>query len=333
MAGIVVRSAVAIAACLVWAAPTAAPADVSEATDQVIGPAYATLADRAADLDAAARADCAPAALRPGFHALWDAWSRIDFLRLGPVETDGRALAMHFWPDAKASGARAQQALVDTDAAAIDDPTAFAELSVALRGLAGLERLIYPSTITGDADILCRLRRATVRDLATMTAALRDEWPGFAPLLTEPGGPGNTRYLTPDEARQAIFTQIIVGLEFLADTRLGRPLGSFDSPHPERAESVLSGRGLRNVVMSLQGLRDTARALAPDAVATQSAFAQALLLAEAIDDPALAGVENPQDRLRVEILAQNVRAIRDHAEAEIGGMLGLSVGFNAKDGD
>lgn len=310
-----------------------AHADVAEATGDVIAPAYEKLAASAAALDKAAEADCSPEALKAPYLAVWDDWARIDFLRLGPVETDGRALAMAFWPDAKASGPRAQQALIDADSPMIDDPADFAGLSVALRGLTGLERLIYPSKISGPEEVLCRLRRATAKDLAAMTADIRDEWPEHAALLTNPGGPDNSSYLTEAEARQALFTQIVTGLEYLADTRLGRPLGTFDKPRPERAESRASGRALQNVVQSLEGLRDSALALHPDAPATRAAFSRALDLAAKLDDPSLSGVSDPQGRLKVEILQQAIRAARASTEAEIGGGLGLTVGFNSKDGD
>lgn len=312
-----------------------AQADVAQVTDGVIAPAYDALAQAAAALDTAAQADCSAQALRPGFHALWDAWARVDFLRLGPVEDQGRALAMHYWPDAKGSGRRAQQALIDADAPAIDDPAAFGGLSVALRGLAGLERLIYPSDLQGGEDVLCRMRRATTADLAAMTAAIARDWPAHAAALRDPGGPGNTAYLTLDEARQALFTQIMTGLEYQADTRLARPMGTFDRPRPERAESLASGRGMRNVVAALGGLRDAALALAAPgtAPATEAAFDHAIAMAEAAGAGALAELDDPQARLKVEIAQQAIRAARDAVETEIGGAMGLTVGFNAKDGD
>lgn len=328
------RIALVAALCLalpVHALP--ARADVAQAVDEVIAPAYDRLAAAATALDTAAQADCAAQALRAPYQALWDGWAAIDFLHLGPAETSGRALALHFWPDAKSSGLRAQQGLVASDAAVIDDPAGFAKISVAARGLGGMERLLYPSDLTGDEDVLCRLRRATAADLARTAGMLRAEWGGFAHLLTHPGTKGNTDFLTEDEARAALFTQLMTGLEYLADTRLGRPLGSFDKPRPERAEAIAAGRSLRNVTLSLTGLRALALALYPDAPASAAAFDRAIAQAEGLDDPVFAGAADPQARLKIEILQQSIRAARDAVETEIGGGLGVSVGFNAKDGD
>lgn len=329
MAGIAVIRGAALA---LWLA-LPAQADVAEAVGDVILPAYDRLAASSSALADAARADCAAAALRPAYQAVWDDWARIGFLHLGPVETDGRALAIAFWPDAKSSGPRAQQALIDAGAPATEDPVAFADLSVAMRGLAGLERLLYPSAITGDEAVLCRLRTATASDLARMTAEIRTEWDSFAPSLLAPGTEGNTTYLTEDEARQAIFTQIMAGLEYVADTRLGRPLGTFDKPRPERAEAIAAGRSLKNVSLSLRGLRDLALALYPGATATRASFDHAIALAEELDDPVLAHVADPQGRLKVEILQQAIRSTQDTVRAEIGDAFGLSMGFNSQDGD
>ena len=321
---------IALTLALVLAAGTAA-ADVAEAVD-VVTPAYADLARRSAALAEAAAVDCNPETLRPAFQDAWDAWARIDFLRLGPVETDGRALAIAFWPDAKSSGLRAQQAVLNAGAAIADRPEEFAQASVAMRGLPALERLLYPSTLEGAEAELCRLTRATANDLAQTAEKVAAEWPAHAALLTAPGG-ANTTYLAETEARQALFTQLVTGLTTLETLRLGRPLGSFDKPRPERAEAAASERSLRNVVQSLTGMRDLALALHPDAPQTRAAFDRALDLAASLDDPVFAGVADPQGRLKVEILQQAVAAARVAVESELGPALGVSAGFNARDGD
>ncbi|MFV0409582.1 MAG: imelysin family protein [Paracoccus sp. (in: a-proteobacteria)] len=308
-------------------------ADVAELSADVVTPAYARFAEAAAKLDQAAQADCSASALREPYQEAWDAWAAIDFLHLGPVEDQGRSLAIAFWPDKKSSGLRTQQGLIDADSPVIGDPEAFASISVAARGLSGLERLIYAGALKGDEAALCRLRQATAADLARMAAEIRDEWPGYATLLLTAGQAGNTAYLTEDEARQAAYTQLVAGLEYLADTRLGRPLGAPERPRPERAESLAAKRGARNVALSLRGMRDYALALYPDAPATASAFERAIAMAENLEDPALAGAADPRGRARIVALQYAVRDAKYAVETEIGEALGLDVGFNSQDGD
>ena len=316
----------AFLSALVLAAP--ATADTAAVVQDHIRPGYAAFAKAA---DALAAIDsCDTATLTPAFHATYDAWMGVADLHLGPSEEQGRSLAILFWPDPKGLGAKAQKALLAADPATLS-PDAMALQSVAARGLSGLERLLYPAeTPTSDA---CPLIHATADDLARMADALTQDWGPFGDLLLTAGKPGNPRFLSGDEGSQALFTQLATGLEFVADRRIGRPLGSFDKPRPDLAEGTASGRPLANITLSLQALRGLAEGLSPDSAKTLAAFDRALALALALDDPTLAGIADPQGWLKLEILQQAVHSTRDTAIAEIGPALGVTLGFNALDGD
>jgi uncharacterized protein len=213
----------------------AARADVAETVQDQILPGYAAFADASAALAAKAAGTCEVAELQPGYHATYDAWMAVQHLRFGPIETDGRGLAVLFWPDPKGSGAKAQTALLTGDPASLE-PEAFAQQSVAARGLLALERLLYPAKAL-PADP-CPLIRATTQDLARIAGLVLADWQGgYGDALLEAGQAGNTRYLSVAEARQVLFTQLATGLESLSDDRLGRPMGTFDAPKPDRAEA------------------------------------------------------------------------------------------------
>lgn len=206
-------------------------AGVPEAVSETILPGYEGFTAATAALDTAARADCSAEALKAPWNAAFDAWMAVSHLRIGPSETAGRALAIAFWPDPKGSGARTQARLLEAADPDLLAPERFAEVSVAARGLFALERLLYDPAFAG--DYACALTRATAADLARMAADLETDWrETFAPLVLTAGRDGNDRFLTEAEARQALFTQLMAGLEFTADQRLGRPLGSFDRPVP-----------------------------------------------------------------------------------------------------
>lgn len=303
-------------------------ADTAAVVTDHARPGYAAFASATAGL--AAIDSCEPEALRPAFQAAYDAWMQVSHLQIGPAEDQGRALAILFWPDPKRLGAKAQKALLEGDPAALT-PAAMAEQSVAARGLSGLERLLYPAKpLTTDP---CPLIHATADDLARMGAELDAEWAAFGETLLTAGQRGNMRFLTADEATQALFTQLATGLEFIADRRIGRPLATLDKPRPDLAEGQASGRPLRNVTLSLAALRDLALALNADSPRTAAAFDHALALAQDLNDPAFEGITDPQAWLKLEILGQAVRAARDAALAEIGPALGVELGFNAQDGD
>ena len=326
-----------LALCLLALLPLPASAGVREAVETQILPGYAAFAEAAAALSTAADADCSPGALRPAWNAAFDAWLEVGFLHLGPGEDSGRTLAIAFWPDPKGIGAKQQAGLIRTADPAVLEPQAFALQSVAVRGLFALERLLYPAAedpAAAGGDYVCALTRATAADLARMAKGIQADWTGgYAEVLLTAGEPGNETFLTADEAAQALYTQLVVGLEFAKDSRLGRPLGTFDAPRPDRAEALASGRSLRNVVLSLEAMRDFTAALAPDTPETDAAFAAALAVAADLGDPVFAAVAEPDSRLKVEILSQRVGSTVDAAVSEVGPALGVELGFNADDGD
>ena len=295
----------------------------------VIGAAYDRFAATSAVLAARAAQTCAAEDLAAPYADAVDAWMAVQNLRLGPAEAEGRALAILFWPDPKGLGRRAQMALFGDDR--VQDPAFLAAQSVAARGFPGLERLLWPEApLPGDP---CPLIRATAADLARLGADIAADWPDEVALLLTAGELGNATFLAPEEARQALFTQLVTGLDVLADQRLGRPIGTFDKPRPDLAEGRAAGRSLANVIAALRGMQAQAAALAPEAVKTQAAFDRALAGAAALDDPVFAGVATPAGRLKVEILQQAVRQTRATALAEIGAALGVGLGFNSQDGD
>ncbi|WP_050525896.1 imelysin family protein [Pseudorhodobacter aquimaris] len=319
--------ALALSLCLA----TPALADFPETVRDHILPGYAGLATATQDLADVSAQSCDPQDLRPAYHAAFDAWMGVQHLRFGPVEQGGLGLAIAYWPDPKGSGRRAQMAILTGDADVLE-PARFAEQSVAARGLFALERLLYPNAeLPADP---CPLIRATTADLARIAGVVYAGWEdGYAETLLTAGEAGNTTYLTRPEARQALFTQLATALEFTDDTRLGRPLGSFTRPRPERAEALASGRPLRNILLSLQAQRAMVETLTPDAPHTIAAFDHAIAVGEALDDPLLAGVAEPESRLKVEILQQAIEALRQTVLSELGPELDVGIGFNAADGD
>jgi uncharacterized protein len=310
-----------LAASLLLASP--ATADTATVVQDHIRPGFTAFANAAkalAEIDT-----CDPDALRAAFQGTYDLWMPVAHLTLGPAEEDGRGLSVLFWPDPKGSGWKAQRALL----AAPPSANGMAQQSVAARGLPALERLLYPTEPLGDP---CPLIHATADDMAATAATLAADWEPFGDLMVTAGQPGNTRFLKPEEATQALFTQLATGLEMLADRRIGRPLGTFDKPRPDLAEARASARSLRNIAQSLAALKDLALTLNADSPKTEAAFDHAIALAEALD-PDIDRITDPQAWLKLEILQQAVRATRDTAIAEIGPALGVELGFNSQDGD
>lgn len=325
-----------LAACLV-ALTLATPtwADVDQALQRHILPGFEGFADAAQALQKTAAQDCRADAVAPAYQTTFDAWMTIADLRLGPSETG--ALSIAFWPDKRGFTQRSlSQFIADQDPAAFD-PALYSQVSIAARGLFALEMLIFDPDFAdyGPDSYSCALVRAVSVDLADQAVALDRAWQqDFAATLRSAGAPGNTTYLDQSEALRALYTQLLSGLEFTADQRLGRPMGTFQQPRPSRAEAWRSGRSLRNVLLSVDAAQALAHRLTDaDLPETDAAAARIHALAERIDDPGFQNLTQPQARLHAEQLQQAVRAMQEAIEAEIGTPLGIAAGFNSQDGD
>lgn len=324
---------VPLIAALTFAQPTLAGVD--EALDAHILPAFAGFADAAQGLSDTAAADCRAEAVAPAYAETFDAWMPVAGLRMGPSETG--ALSIAFWPDKKGFTQRTLSQFIAAEDPVAFDPEGYSHVSIAARGLFALDMLLFDPTFAdyGKDSYACALVQVISRDLANQAEALEAAWrDGFAQTLRTAGAPGNATFMAEGEALRALYTQMLSDLEFTADQRLGRPLGTFDKPRPTRAEAWRSGRSLRNVLLAVDAAQALAHSLIDGALpATDAAVARVHDAAAAVGDPGLQDINDPQARLHVEIVQQAVQALRAAIEAEIGAPLGLSAGFNSQDGD
>ncbi|HDZ82080.1 MAG TPA: peptidase M75 [Roseobacter sp.] len=338
MKKLILAAAIALAPLASWAETKADT--VRDVITQHILPRYSTLAETSDELAARAQADCSAAseALRRAYNSAFDAWIAVSHLRFGPSELNNRAFALAYWPDSRGATPKTLAALIaDADPAA-NTPDTFAEISIAGRGFYALEFLLYDDQLStmGSADYRCALVKAVTADIAAQSRAILDDWQqGYADTLLSPTD--TSPYRSTEEVAQELFKALNVGLEFTADIRIGRPMGTFDRPRPTRAETWRSGRSLRNVVLSLNSLEDLALRLSQSDPALadkfKRAFANAAEIAAQLDDPVFAGAAEPQSRLHIEVLQQAVTKIRTIANTDLGPLLGVASGFNALDGD
>lgn len=317
-------------ALLLIAAP--ARADVAQTLDAVILPGIAAFQTEAAALAATAAADCRRDAVLPAYHRARDAWGRIGDFRLGP--TEHAALTIAFWPDDRASGARALRRVLEGDAA-LPDGAGVALLPASARGFAGLDLLLGdPGLDDTPGGRGCALVVALGADLAAQAAALAQGWAAHAELLRHPGAAGNLTYLDEADARRALYTQALAGVQLTRDARLGRPLGEPGRPRPARAEGWRTGRALPNARIALRAAQDLAESLAgeplPQARAALAAVEQS---ASAIADPGFQDLADPEALRRLARLRHAVDWLHAALSAELGARLGLAPGFNAHDGD
>lgn len=310
-------------------------AGVDKALDRHILPGLTGFVAATEDLAQTATAECRPEVVAPAYNAAFDAWMPVADLRLGPSETG--ALSIAFWPDTRGFTQRTLLQFVAEQDQIAFDPQGYDAVSIAARGLFALERLLFdPDFSDYDPDsYTCTLVQTIATDLARQAKALETAWrDDFDDILRTAGDAGNATYLDQGEALRALYTQLLGGLEFTADQRLGRPMGTFAQPRPTRAEAWRSERSLRNVRLSVDAAQALAHTLVEgDLPETAAAAAQVHEVANRVSDPGFQDVADPQSRLHVELLQQAVRNMHAAIEAEIGAPLGIAPGFNSQDGD
>jgi predicted lipoprotein len=343
------RRAAALLVALALPVQAAEPVDhqaIAERAVAVILPAADRFAETGAALAEAAPGDCAATdgeLVRARFNAAWDAWLALQPYRFGPLEVEQRALQIAFWPDPRGMTGRTVERLLATEAAPVDDPAAFAEVSVAGRGLPALERLLYDDTgpVALDDTFRCRYVAAAAGDLARLASRAAERWRDpWAARMTQAGAPGNDSFRAPREVTARLYSSLVATLEETAMHRLAPPLGTFDAPKPRLAEAWRAGRSLAQV----RGVVDAARtelrqvffpALGPEA---QAAIESSLeTVRESLDRVAEAGglpqaVAGP-DRIKVEVLMQSIERLVVELRKHLGPGIGVAEGFNASDGD
>ncbi len=307
--------------------------------DHII-PRFELLADKSADLAYVAQKNCTAGSesLRAAYADAFDTWIAVSHLRFGPTEIDDRAYALAFWPDPRGYTSKALNALIRSKAPIIQRHEDFAKVSISARGFYALEFLIYDPVLSveGEEHYRCDLIQIIAKDIQLLASSIYTDWKNeYAISMLNPSRKG--RYRSEKEAIQELFKALSTGLQFTSDTRLGRPLGTFDRPRPQRAEAWRSGRSSHHVAISLSALRDIAIKLTPAGSPLEHrlalAFDRSLSQLANLDDPIFASVAETQTRIRVEIIQQSIDAIRKIVRDELGPDLGVIAGFNAMDGD
>ncbi|GAA6163496.1 imelysin family protein [Pelagimonas sp. KU-00592-HH] len=312
---------------------------VARVVDDHVLPRMAELAETAVALNDVAEGACAgdSDALRTAWGAAFDAWIAVSHLRFGPSEVDNRAFALAFWPDTRGKTPKALMQLIGKSDPVVRDAEGFAEVSIAAQGYYALEFLLFDPKVSmaGDAEYRCDLVQAIARNIALNATAIHADWQAYADVLKVPG---NDIYRSEDEAVQEVFKALGTGLQFTADTRLGRPLGTFERPRPRRAEAWRSQRSLRHVLVASESLAELADILSEGGTEglqqrLRDGFAYVQEHGAGLDDPAFQGVSDPVGRLKVEILKLSLDDMREIAALELSVHLGVTAGFNALDGD
>lgn len=311
---------------------------VDRAIATVFLPAFNNLQNSGAALHAAVAKSCqAVHAARPELAAVIEDFSSIESYRIGAMNTENRAERLYFWPDRKGTGQRQLRRLLLSPARAELNLDALQKKSVALQGLAALERILYqPARDAAD----CVVAQAIAANLKQITQELAADWRaggGSAKALQE-GGKASA-YRDSLEALAAVLTVANSGLAYLANKKsvvLIKGLARSQAL-AKNAPFWRSGLTFENVRRNFASAVDLLQGSgAAEAAAVQgvlgfersNGFAMLVAAEEALEQGDIATANNRLEAFR--FVAQSVQAL---IAERIAPALGVVTGFNASDGD
>lgn len=326
---------------------------VTGAVADYFRPAYHAFHHRAETLAHAVEHFCARPgriehrAVRDAFGGAVKAWARLDFVRFGPAVTDARLERVAFWPDPRGVVERQLRQLVADGSLERLDAASIARQSAAVQGLPALERLVVVLPADTDPAGLadnCLVAEAAAGNVVVIARALDEAWARDDVPILNPG-PENPAYRSWEEAANEVLKASLTGLEQIRDLALRPALGDApDKARPNRFPYARSGETVAYLAAAIEAQRDLidASGIAADlpeqhAWATSSVNfelrqAERTVAALAGNDVAAIATE-PALRGKLDYVTIALASVRTTMATTVAAGLGLSVGFNALDGD
>ncbi len=332
---------------------------VKRVIDSVILPGYEALQAASVDQDKAIAALCAAPSdenvskARAAFSALVAAFSRIEAFRFGPAREENRIERLFFWPDPRGRGLRQVQALL-----AKEDPTGLSvetlrRKSVAVQGLLSLDFVLSgkgADQLAGPSQgFRCGYAKAIAGTIRLNAERVLQDWraqDGYASLLLNPGQ-DNALYRDQTESFLELLKAAREQLQIVVELKIGKVLAAGpQAAKPKRAAFWRSGNALLAIRENIAGVRALLAAMDFDAILPEEGtgyatlFQRELSLAEtelrAVEDSGLTLFDALKDadlHGRMRYAAIPLTGVIDLLTEDVPDQLGLSLGFNSRDGD
>ena len=323
-----------------------------------IRPGYYRLLEAARAFSAEAKAFCDAApgqptdTLKGAFRDLVLAWGRIEHMQFGPVMDERRHARVFYWPDRKGLGRRqVRTTLAKKDARSLD-PVSLADRSVALQGLGAAEILLFREgaeefASPGPArDYRCGYLNAIAVNLVNIIEGVQSAWndgTGYAAVFLTPGA-DNPAYLDEREVTLEIAKAFLVGLERLRDIEIAGPLGlSPKTSRRTRAAFEPAGLSTQFLAAKLEGMMMlyVAGGLRDRIETHKQGLGETIFFELNLALNHLKSVEQPMSAVPVNREAEDrflasgfpLKNAREQTRRVLSEAAGLSLGFNALDGD
>lgn len=289
-------------------------------------------------------------ASRAGFKSVVTAFSRIEFLKFGPLTEKSRMERLLFWPDRKGIALRQVQAILadyDETATALSD---LRQKSIAVQGLGALEYVLFgersETLATIESDFRCRYAQTIAEALAATSTELADTWAapdGIAAHLALPNL-SNADYRSERESLEELVGALSHGIEAIRDTKLLPFVGrDGETPKPKSALFWRSGMTVPAIRAGFEGMRDflasseIGQATEEDTLWVDNSarfeLGNALRAADAVAAPVAEALADPKQKQALGYLVILTGSLQTLLGENLSAALGLSVGFSSLDGD
>lgn len=328
---------------------------LNNATQQLIIPWHVNYAAETDKLLSATKNFCANdqsltlASLQQQWQNTFNGWQQVQLIQLGPITLDNTAWRIQFWPDRHQLIKRKIKTLVNSEKAI--DIEALTSGSVVIVGLSAMEYLLFDPQL--DKKLFqsqpryCELLVTISAYSHTIASGLSRQWQQhYAQLLLNPSA-DNPDFASDTEVVTALLDSMLASLEVVYRNKLGKPLGTenkANKPQPYLTEAWRSQSSLAAIKINMEGLQ----------ALFLSGLNQQLLTREG--GPALAGkieqqfeqvlgeLNNVQGALFIAVtkepskptllaVHQQMAALIQSFKYEVPAILGITLGFNANDGD
>ncbi|MCT7376089.1 imelysin family protein [Chelativorans salis] len=278
------------------------------------------------------------------------AWGPVSILRFGPLVEESRFEHLFFWPDVRGVTLRQVQGVLAKEDESAATPASLKEKSVALQGLPALEFVLFGSgseELAGaEGAYRCRYSAAIAANLAARAAELAQAWAPDAPFhsqFTQPSA-DNALYRSPGEVAGETIKALTTGLQFARNAELLPALGA----NPDKANGKRAPLWRSNLTFDLvgtqiegvMGLVDAAEFRshldeADGAIVNSMLFdlKHALKALEEVEAPAETAFTDAEDRARVSYVGVALEGAERTISEQLSAAIGLTMGFNALDGD
>lgn len=285
---------------------------------------------------------------RAAFANALDDFGRVSVLRFGPLSAASRFERLFFWPDARGIGLKQVQTLIaSSDSGGLAG--GMEGKSAALQGFPALEFVLFGTgadTLSAGNTLRCGVAAAISANIAGIAGDLATDWaPGtaFETSFSAPA-PDRDPYRSEAEVDGELVKALSTALQFVRSAELSPPLGEDPSKaNGKRAPFWRSGLTARFLASQVDGTRQLLaaagyeRSLPEDQRYVVSSIRfeldNSIRTLGQVEGPVETSFASDPDRGRFVYVSLALHHANELVNDGLSAALGLSMGFNALDGD